>query len=85
MSSVLFALFIVNGVLTITLAFKSLDPIRAEGLAVAVLSVISFVVCANILKGREEFVAIVQLVQFALLIVLNIAYRRHPVQRRRGS
>ena len=82
-SSILIALFIVNGVLTITLAFRCLDPIRAEGVAVAVLSVVSFLVCANLLEGREALVMTVQAVQFLLLVGLNIAYRRRPVPRRR--
>jgi len=44
---------------------------------------VSFLVCANLLEGREPFVMTVQAIQFLLLVGLNIAYRRRPLPRRR--
>jgi len=82
LTTVLMVLFLINGVLTIGLAFKSLDPVRAEGLCVVVLSVVVFLLCAN-LDQPQTVLLLIQGGQLVLLIVLNFLFRREPVRRGR--
>lgn len=81
-TSVLTTLFLINGVLTIALAFKSLDPVRAEGLCVVVLSVVVFLLCAN-LDQPQTVLMLIQAGQLVLLLVLNFLFRREPLRRSR--
>jgi len=82
LTSVLMALFLINGVLTISLAFKSLDPVRAEGLCVVVLSIVVFLLCAN-LDQPQTVLLLIQGGQLLLLLVLNFLFRREPLRRGR--